>query len=201
MTRGERVDTIVYGIGDQVYVNLTNRCTNRCTFCVRDRADGVGGHDLRLAQDAAPEEVCSALAPHLTADVVYCGFGEPMLNLPSLLASAKQVKDAGGTVRINTNGHADLIYGRRIAPELAGLVDEVSISLNAPDAESYAELTQCVYGPRGFDALIAFAIDCLREGIAVTLTVVDCIPDEDIAKCRELASRLGCQFRVRPFVP
>lgn len=197
----ERVDTdtIVYSIGDQVYVNLTNRCTNRCTFCVRDRADGVGGYNLRLAADPTPEEVCQALAPYLQSDVVYCGFGEPMMNLEALLASAKQVKAAGGSVRINTNGHACLIHGRRVAPELAGLVDEVSISLNAPDADSYAELTQCAYGPRGFAALPGFAGDCLREGIAVTLTVVSCIPDKDIAKCKELAASLGCQFRVRPY--
>ena len=30
------MDTITYELGNNLYINLTNRCSNDCEFCVRN---------------------------------------------------------------------------------------------------------------------------------------------------------------------
>lgn len=195
------MDTYTYRICGTVYVNLTNRCTNDCVFCVRQKSNGVGGYDLRISREPDAEDVIADLTKEKPLDVVFCGYGEPTMNLEALKGAAKFVKGYGGRVRVNTNGHGSLVHGRDIVPELAGIVDEVSISLNEADRSSYAKITNCQYGPDGFDALLSFAEECVQAGIHVVLSVVDCISDEKIERCRQLASDAGCSFRVRSYVP
>lgn len=48
------MNTFVYPLGEGLYINLTNRCTNRCGFCVRDTCSGVGGYDLWLDREPEP---------------------------------------------------------------------------------------------------------------------------------------------------
>ena len=43
---------ITYPIRNSLYLNITNRCTAACTFCVRYHTDFVKGHNLRLARGA-----------------------------------------------------------------------------------------------------------------------------------------------------
>lgn len=194
-------NTFTYDLGRAVYVNLTNQCTCDCTFCVRREGEGVGPYELWLEREPSAEEVISELAKTKPQHVVFCGFGEPTMKLDVLLETAKYVKSYGGHTRIDTNGHGSLYNGRDIVPELRDCIDEVSVSLNAPDAHKYAELTQCRYGEEGWDALLTFARRAREEGIGVTLTVVDCIRAEDIAASKKIADRLGVKFRVRTYVP
>ncbi|MDD5422465.1 MAG: YchF/TatD family DNA exonuclease, partial [Candidatus Omnitrophica bacterium] len=37
---------IAYEIRDSLYLNITNRCTNACDFCIRNRTSFVKGHNL-----------------------------------------------------------------------------------------------------------------------------------------------------------
>ncbi len=194
------MNTDTYKIGDQTYINLTNRCTNDCTFCVRNTGDGVGGYNLWLEREPEAEEVIAALAKDRT-DVVFCGFGEPTIRIDTLLAVAKYVKSYGGKVRVNTNGHANAFHGRDVTPEMAEVVDEVSVSLNEADAEKYNKVTRCCYGEAGFGYLLDFAEKCCRRGMAVTLSVVDVIGEEDVEICRKSAEKIGAAFRVRHYIP
>ena len=112
------------------------------------------------------------------------------------------VKEAFGLpVRVNTNGQGSLICGRDIAPECAGLVDAVSISLNTPNPERYAELTRSRFGEAAFPAMLDFAREVKRYVPSVTMTTVETTltPEEEDA-CRAICEDLGVNYRIRLWV-
>ncbi len=190
---------IAYAIRDSLYLALTNQCSNDCGFCARNESWIVKGHDIRLAHEPEAAEVLAAAGDAQGyKEVVFCGFGEPTLRLDTLKAVARELKRRGCRVRLNTNGQADLVHERSIAPELAGLVDAVSISLNSADPEQYVRLCRSRFGARAQPAVIAFARACREAGLEVTLSVV-ALPEIDIDAARQVADDLGVAFRVRPF--
>jgi len=192
------LDTYVYEYKGRAYINLTNKCTNDCTFCIRNHKDGVGGHELWLTREPTAAGVI-ALLGEKPKEVVFCGFGEPTIKIEELKVIAKFVKGYGGHVRLNTNGHASAFHGRDIASELVGLVDEVSISLNNSDAEKYNKVSRSSFGVEGYGHMLRFARDCVQYGIAVTFSVMDLIGEEDIAKSKAIADDIGARFRVRQY--
>lgn len=193
--------SLVYPIRDSLYINLTRRCSARCTFCPRESDPVVKGHDLGLTRDAEPTaaEVIAAmgdLAPW--KEVVFCGFGEPTLRLEELKEVARHAKAAGKRVRLNTNGHGNLIHHRNIVPELLGLVDCASISLDAPDNATYMSLVRPAHRERAFPGLLTFARECARTLPETVLSVVT-VPTLDLSACRTLAASLGIPLRERPY--
>ncbi len=193
-----RDGTIAYKIRDSLYLNITNRCTNACSFCVRFHTDYVKGHNLRLSREPDIEELKDAIGdPKAYREVVFCGYGEPLIRLDLVKTLAGWIKERGGRVRVNTNGHANLIHGRNILPELAGLVDSLSISLDAPDEETYNRLCRPLI-KGAFQGVIEFIKEAKRFIPEVTVTVVD-VNGVDIDRCKEIASELGVKFRLRKF--
>lgn len=196
----ERV--VAYPIRDSLYLNLTNRCTADCWFCTRLSDPVVKGHDLAMRRDEEPSPAETIAAIEARGGVgrwrefVFCGYGEPMMRLDALLEVARWIKARGGRVRINTNGHSDLWNKRRTAPELEGLVDEVSISLNAPTAAQYDRIVKPAWGERTFQALLDFARDAGGFVPAVVFTLVD-DGTVDVEACRRLADEHGARLRVR----
>ena len=197
----ERSDVYAYPYEGNLYINLTNRCTNNCEFCVRRGSDGVGGHYLWIKKEPTAQEVIAQM-DHLDRyrEVVFCGFGEPMMRLPELLEVAAYAKEKGKYTRINTNGQANLIYGRDVTPDLAGLIDCVSISLNRGDAQSYEDLCHSRFGLEAFPGLLSFAKAAKEHVPEVILSVVDTIGEAEIEKCRKLAEACGVPLRVRAFI-
>ena len=192
------MNTYVYKLYDALYVNLTNQCTNACEFCIRNGRRGIGDYDLWLDREPTAEEVIREIGdPSQYSEIVFCGFGEPMIKLDELIEIAKEVKKKGGKIRINTNGHANLYHGENVVPKLAGLVDVVSISMNAPTAEQYQEICRSRYGLKAFDEMLDFARKCVGVIPEVVLWVVDVLSPEDIEKCRKIAEDIGATFRVR----
>jgi TatD family-associated radical SAM protein len=195
------MDKIAYQIEDNLYINLTNRCTNACTFCVRNNCAGVGGYNLWLEREPSSEEILAAIGdPTPYREIVFCGYGEPMLRLEQILEVSRQLKAQGKKIRINTNGHANLYYGENVVPRLKGLVDTISISLNAPDAETYQRVCQSEFGQEAFQAVLDFARECVKVIPRVVLSVVDTLPEEDIMKCHKIASEIGASLRVREYI-
>jgi TatD DNase family protein len=190
---------IVYPIRSSLYLNITNRCTASCTFCVRYHTDFVKGHNLRLKQEPTADEVITAIGdPKEHDEVVFCGYGEPLVRLDVVKAVAAEVKRRGGRVRIDTNGHGNLIHKRNILPELAGLVDAVSVSLNAQNSELYDKICQPTFGPGTYDAVKEFIRQAKQHISDVTATVVS-LPEVDIEACRRIAEELGAKLRVRDY--
>lgn len=192
---------IAYQIGSRLYLNITNRCLCSCEFCVRDLAPGVAGYDLRLDADVPSEEVIAAIGnPKDYTEIVFCGYGEPLLCLETVKTVARWIKGNGGTVRINTNGLANLWYGRNILPELEGLVDAISISLNAENEEKYLVVCHPVFGSRSYAALLDFIKESKKYIPRVQVSVVD-YPGVDVEACRDIAAELEVGFKVRHYTP
>jgi TatD DNase family protein len=190
---------ITYPIRNSLYLNITNRCSAACTFCVRYHTDFVKGHNLRLAEEPSADALIKEIGdPKRYAEVVFCGYGEPLLRLDVVKAVSAEVKRRGGRVRIDTNGHANLINKRNVLPELAGLVDAVSVSLNAQNAELYARISQPQFGIGTYDAVKEFIREAVNHIPDVTATVVT-LPEVDVEACRKIAEELGAKFRVREY--
>jgi TatD DNase family protein len=187
---------IAYRIRDSLYLNLTNRCTNNCGFCARTGSYTVKGHNLKLEREPTPGELISAIGdPGAHEEVVFCGFGEPLIRLEEVKEVASWVKSRGGRVRVNTNGHASHIHGRPVSEELAGLVDEYSVSLDAQDAETYDRICRPSF-EGAFGAVLDFIREAKKNAPSVRATVVTA-EGVDIEKCRRLAGELGVGLRVR----
>jgi TatD family-associated radical SAM protein len=188
-----------------LYLNITNRCTNDCTFCVRRRPGfSLGGYPMQLEREPLAEEVLADVARlerergSRFDEIVFCGFGEPTLRLELVSAVGRRLRAGGATVRLNTNGQAALIQGADPMPLLAGALDAVSISLNAPDAASYERLCRPRFGADAYPALLELARRCTERVAQVTLTVVSSALDEPAAaRSAEIAASLGARFRLR----
>ncbi len=170
--------TIFYPIGESLYVNLTNKCPCRCVFCVRDEHETVGNNNsLWLDHDPSMEEIKEDLERFDLKDykeIVFCGFGEPMMRMDDLIETAKYIKSkADIKTRINTNGLGDLIHEKNTAECIKDCIDSVSISLNAPDKESYCRVTRPKFGEQSFEAMLKFAEECRDCGINIAFSVVD----------------------------
>lgn len=193
------MDTYTYPIGNNLYVNLTNRCSNRCTFCVRDQNSKYEGYSLWLEREPTAEEVIALIGdPKRYGEIVFCGYGEPTYRLETMTAVARYVKEHGGKTRLNTNGHAGLIHGRNVAPELKA-IDLVNISLNAPDRASYDALCRPCF-PAAFEAVLSFARACKESGVSCRFSVVDCIGDRAVSACRAIADGIGVPLYVREMI-
>ncbi len=196
--------TILYPVGKQLYVNLTNRCPCNCTFCIRNNGDGAYGSDsLWLEHDPDFEEVKAAFAAYdLSAwtELVFCGYGEPTVVLDLLLQTAAYAKSLPGCppVRLNTNGLADLIHGRSTAADFAGRFDVISISLNAGTEAEYMAVTRPKW-ENAFAAMQEFASTVKAYVPKVMFTVVDVISGEEIAAAQAVADAAGIPLRVREY--
>lgn len=194
-------ENFVYRYGNSLYINLTNKCSNACDFCIRNNGDGIGDSgNLWLDREPNAEEVIERITAFDNfCELVFCGYGEPTYKIDELVKVAKYAKERGIKTRLNTNGHGNLINGYDITEKLDGLLDIVSISLNGHTAEKYDEVCHSVYGLDGFTAMLEFAKKCVERGIETVMSVVN-IGDIDIKKCRELALSLGATLKVREYI-
>ncbi len=203
--------TITYEYEGALYVNLTNRCNCACVFCLRQgKAQGsiYTEDSLWLEHEPSREE---ALADFLRRDIpsyreiVFCGYGEPTYRLDVLLWLVDRLKEHYGAdlppVRINTNGHANLINGRDVCPELEGRISTLSISLNASTAEEYVRIVRPAQGEKAYQAMLDFAREASRYVPQVVFTIVDKDrTPEEIERCRAIALENGASLRVRTFI-
>jgi TatD DNase family protein len=193
--------SIAYKYGANLYINLTNRCASACVFCIKNKWRGkFRGSSLRLKREPSAAEVISAIKnPSKYDEVVFCGYGEPLIRLNTLLEVTKWLKSRGSRVRINTSGLANLYHKRNILPELYGLIDSISISLNAQDASTYNKLHKPFYGKRSFAGVKSFVRESVKFIPEVTVTCIE-FPGTDINKCAKTAKSLGAGFRKRDYL-
>lgn len=199
--------TITYEFGKSLYVNMTNRCSNACTFCVRNKHDDINGVDpLWLKREPDISEIKEDFEKRDMSkyeSVVFCGFGEPFERFDDCMEIASWLKKNYNNIpiRVNTNGQANLIHERDVTPEMKGLVDCVSISLNAPDKKRYQSLCKSKFGEDAFDALIDFAKKAAQYVPDVVFSIVDKdLSKEDKEKCRKIASDCGVRLRIREYI-
>ena len=188
-----------------LYVNITNQCNCDCVFCLRQKKKMAEQSSLWLKQEPPIEKINSELqkAPwSLINEIVFCGFGEPTLRLPELISALRFVRELQPNIptRLNTNGLGELAHGREIASDFEGLLDVVSISLNASTAERYLKLTRAEYGLKSYEAMLTFAEHMKAYVPKVMLTIVDHVnSEEEIERCRQICDSRGLTLRVRPY--
>ena len=187
-----------------LYVNLTNHCTNRCTFCIRNNKDGIGeGRQLWLEHEPSAEEVIAALSEYdvkAYEEVVFCGYGEPTMRIETLIEVAKYLKEHyGARTRINTNGHGNEFHKKDITPLFEGVIDTVSVSMNASNSAAYDTSCRSIYGERAFEIMLDFAKKA-KEHTDVVFSVVDIIGADEVAACQRLADEIGVRLRVREYI-
>lgn len=200
-----RKDTYAYVLDGNLYINLTNKCSNGCDFCVRNERDSYYGNYLWLRHgDPTPEKVIAAV--NALGDIsqfkeaVFCGFGEPTYRVEEMVALCDYFHSKGLSTRLNTNGQGNLINKRDIVPELKGKLDLVNVSLNASCAEKYQPVCRSQFGESGFDALIEFAKLCKRNGVRCRFSIVDCIGEAEVEACKRLAESVRIPLYIRKYI-
>lgn len=197
--------TILYKVHDNLYVNLTNKCPCACTFCLRQTRDSMeNSGTLWLEHEPSVDEIIADFANFIMDEfneVVFCGFGEPTERIDAVLQVARYVKDSyGKKTRINTNGLGNLVNGRDICPDMEGLIDTLSISLNTPNKERYYELTRSRFGIGSFDAMLDFTKSAVKYVPNVVMTTVaTTISPEEEEECRKICEQIGAKYRIRPW--
>lgn len=194
---------ILYTYKNHVYANITNRCDCSCTFCVRTTKDTVGdATNMWFEKEPDFAEIKAAIdAFDFSAydEFVFCGYGEPTCSLENLLKTAQYVKETLNLkTRLNTNGLCNLYHKRNIVPELAKVIDSISISLNAPTAEKYQAVTRPQFA-NAFPALLEFATLAQKSIPHTQLSIVDVLPPDEIKACQKLADDRGIYLKIRKF--
>ena len=199
---------ITYIVEGKLYVNITNRCSNRCDFCIRNNGDGAYGSDsLWLEREPTVDEILDSIFSYdLSAfpELVFCGYGEPTYRLDDAVCVAKAVKSKHPKIiiRINTNGQSDLILKRNTAPDFQDAFDVVSISLNAPDNDKYNAICHPIFGDGTLDAIFAFTSRVKNYVPTVQLSAVkETLNSEEIEHCKQISINLGVTLRLRDYIP
>lgn len=197
--------TIFYKFDGKMYINITNGCPCDCVFCIRKNGDSIEDNgSLWLEHEPSFEEICEAFERFDKAGIeeaVFCGYGEPTVRADLLLKTAEYIKaNSAMKIRVNTNGLVRLIHKGFDVSRFKGVVDSFSISLNAPNAKRYNEVTRPSFGEAAFDEMLKFSADVRDLGIKTAFTVVDVISDEEVSQCKKIAEEMKIPLRVRGYV-
>jgi len=197
----------VYLLDGKIYINLTNLCTNDCVFCIRAIKDDVVGANLFLDSEILnTNEVIKQLEdfePQNYSEIVFCGYGEPILKLEELKQVAKYIKENYPHIktRINTNGQGNLVHKRNIVPELKDNIDSVSVSFNGENQEIYDAISLPKI-ENAYEGMKEFIKECVKAGIETTATIVTGYKNYavDLDSCKTQVEALGAKFRERPWL-
>ena len=203
----QRSDTFAYRVDNGIYLNITNRCTNDCTFCLRNNGDtAYGSNSLWLTHEPTAEEVLAAVNEIYFSDCtgfVFCGYGEPTCRISILVEVAKLLKKQypNISIRLNTNGQSELINSPESTNLLFGLIDSVSISLNSASADEYDRLCRPVFGKKAYTSILEFGKHCVGNVPNVQFSVVeDTLSTDEIETCKDMVNKIGAKLRVRKFI-
>ena len=205
--KSKRKDTYLYALDGNLYVNLTNKCSNGCDFCVRNERDSYYGHYLWLQHgDPTADKVMAVATSGQVGslaqykEVVFCGFGEPTYKMSEMLQLCDFFHARGLKTRLNTNGQGNLINKRDITPDLKDKIDLVNVSLNASCAEKYQPICRSQFGESAFAAIVEFAKSCRKNGVNCRFSIVDCIGEEEVEACKRLAESVKVPLYIRSYI-
>ncbi|MEI7485604.1 MAG: TatD family nuclease-associated radical SAM protein, partial [Ignavibacteriota bacterium] len=191
--------TFTYEIGGLLYVNITNRCNADCVFCDRKGDAVIKEYNLKMSKTEEPPAsvyIKEIGDPKRYREIVFCGYGEPAVRWDVVKEISKYVKDNGGITRMNTNGHGSFINKRDITPELKGLIDSVSISLNSVNPEVYGKLMRVA--PKMHAEMLDFARKAKNyTNVVMTVVGLSSIDTEEARLFVE--NEIGVSYRTRPY--
>jgi TatD DNase family protein len=172
-----------------------------CPYCIKYKwANDFHGNDLKLEREPSAQDVIKAIGdPTKYGEIIFCGYGDALTRLEEVKEISGWVKENGGKVRINTAGLANKYYGKNILPQLKGIVDVLSISLNGTNPEEHNRINRPMFKEESFDEIIAFAKLAKDYINSVVITAVE-LPQLDVSKVERIAKEIGVQFRSRPYL-
>ncbi|HUX61943.1 MAG TPA: TatD family hydrolase, partial [Ignavibacteriaceae bacterium] len=74
--------SLTYQIGNNLYLNITNRCNAHCTFCDRLGEAEVSGYNLKMSKEEEPSSdvyIEQIGDPTKYNEIIFCGYGEPTI--------------------------------------------------------------------------------------------------------------------------
>lgn len=189
MKTSKKAPSIVYWLGENVYINVTNKCSNSCYFCFRKFKKGIKDFNLKLeiepTENEAIEELQKIIKRRNWNEIVFCGFGEPLERLDFVLKVTQWIKNhCQIPIRINTNGHGYLLNkGRDVIRELmeAGVI-KLNVSLNANSKEKYNQICKPTYVD-AYENVIKFIKMAKTTGLETQVTAVT-IPEIEIIEVK-----------------
>ncbi|MDR2192818.1 MAG: TatD family nuclease-associated radical SAM protein [Endomicrobium sp.] len=195
------MNAIAYTLGNNLYLNITNRCMMACPYCIKHKwADDFHGSGLKLEKEPTAEEAIKSIGdPKKYGEIIFCGYGDALVKPETVKEIAQWLKDKGAKVRINTAGLANRYHSKNILPELKGLIDVVSISLNGSSPKEHNQLNRPMFGEESFDEIIKFAKEAKKYIPEVVITTV-ALPGLDVSKIEKIAKEAGVSFRLRPYL-
>ena len=200
-----RKDTYAYMLDGNLYINLTNKCSNGCDFCVRNERSSYYGYYLWLRHGEPTADKVIAQVKGFGdikrfKEVVFCGFGEPTCKVAEMVTLCDYFHEKGLATRLNTNGQGNMINKRDIVPDLNGKIDLVNVSLTASCKEMYQKICRSQYGENGFEGMIEFVKACKKEGVPVRFSIVDCIGEEEVNACKKLCESINIPLYIRDYI-
>jgi TatD DNase family protein len=195
------MNTISYVFGDSLYLNITNRCTMACPYCIKHKwANKFNGNDLKLEKEPSAKEVIESIGdPKKYKEVIFCGYGDALIRIAEVKEISKWIKEQGGKVRINTAGLANAYHTKSVLPELKDLVDVISVSLNGSNPKEHNKINNPMFKEKSFGEIIEFVKDAKKYIPEVVVTAVE-FSGFDTSKVKEIADNLGVRFRARPYL-
>ncbi|MDR0977590.1 MAG: TatD family nuclease-associated radical SAM protein [Endomicrobium sp.] len=195
------MNNISYLFGDNIYLNITNRCTMSCPYCIKYKWENdFNGNDLKLDREPSVDEVIKSIGnPKEYKEVIFCGYGDALIRIEEVKEIAGWIKKHGGKVRINTAGLANAYHGRNILPGLKGLIDVISVSLNGSNPDEHNKINKPMFKEKSFNKIIEFVEEAKKYIPEVVITAVE-FPNFDTSKVKQIAERLGVNFRARPYL-
>jgi len=195
------MNTISYVFGNNLYLNITNRCMMMCPYCIKHKwANKFKGNDLKLEKEPSCGEVIGKIYnPRKYDEVIFCGYGDALINPEAVKEISKWIKKNGGKVRINTAGLANRYHGRNVLPELKGFVNTISISLNGSNPEEHTRLNKPMFNEDSFDEIVNFAKESKKNVKEVIITAIK-FPGFDVSKIKKIAVEIGVRFRPRTYL-
>ena len=164
---------VTYRIRDSLYLNITNRCTNACTFCPKRHDYRVKGHLLKLpGEPTAAEALAEVGDPTKFDEIVFCGFGEPLLRLDEVKEIAAELEAARGA-GAGQHGRAGKSRPRPERP--AGARGAGGRPLRFPERAGRADVRPDLPEPvreASFAALLDFLREAPKHVPSVTATAV-----------------------------
>lgn len=196
---------VVYKYKNNLYINLTNRCCVKCSYCIKYKWNKIfRGYNLGLNHEPEITEIKNAIKKKLSSDirikeVVFCGYGEPLLRWETVKEVSLWIKQnfPKYKIRVNTNGLAAAYTKTNICKELSSVVDSISVSLNAHDEKSYLKLHKTSI-KQPFKKILNFIKQAKKYIPEVTVTTIK-HPQINIVKVKNIVNKLKVKFKVRKY--
>jgi len=186
-----------YDSGNRRFVNLTGRCNLDCQFCPEPVDRSESGENTLLGPEPGLKELILGVCSNCSGrEIYFSGLGEQTYRLYDILCAGRYLRRNGARVVLNTNGLADRIHNRPVAPDLEDNVDCVNVNLPATNARDYERICRPAID-NAFESVISF-IESMRFYVPeINLAVPAGQPGVDVEGVQELAKELEIGFFQR----